>query len=318
MEPKANYALIGAFVIFAAIALMGFSLWIGQNQFRQSFDEYDIVFEGPVTLDDGASVRYIGIKVGEVRTVRIDRSDPSKVRARIRIDSETPIKTDSTANIDFAGITGVTFVQINAGSAGAPALERRAGEPVPVIATAKTQLSQLLASGQNILSQANITADQVQKLLSDDNIDSVTSTLANIEVITARLAADEGLFNNANDALTSITATSDRYRELADMLDELGADADAAIVQIGRDVSTITADANLALTGVTEASLETERTAELLSDALDGRLEGLITDVRLAAQDLRRLIARTDTFVRELEANPQSVVQGDALPYQED
>ena len=128
MEPRANYALIGAFVIFAAVALMGFTLWLGQNQFRQSFDEYDIVFEGPVTLEEGASVRYIGIKVGEVRWVRIDRSDPSKVRTRIRIDSETPVKVDSTANIDFAGITGITFVQINAGKATSPPLDDEADD----------------------------------------------------------------------------------------------------------------------------------------------------------------------------------------------
>lgn len=318
MEPKANYALIGAFVIFAAVALMGFTLWLGQNQFRESFDEYDIVFEGPVTLDSGASVRYIGINVGEVRWARIDRSDPSKVRARIRIASETPIKTDSTANIDFAGITGVTFIQINAGTAGAPPLERRAGEPVPVIPAAETQLAQILASGQNILSQANITADQVQKLLSDENIQSVTSTLASIDIIAARLAADEGLIDNANAALISVRDTSDRYRQLADTYEALGRDADAAILQIGQDVSAITADANVALLGVTEASLETEQTAELISEALDGRLDGLVADFRLTAQDLRRLIARTDAFVRELESNPQAVVQGDALPYEED
>ena len=83
-------------------------------------------------------MRYIGIKVGEVSTVRIDRADPSKVRARIRIDRETPIKEDSTASIQLAGITGVTFVQITAGT-GKP-LEARPGEPVPVIRAERTQL----------------------------------------------------------------------------------------------------------------------------------------------------------------------------------
>ena len=317
MEPKANYALIGAFVIFSAIALMGFILWLGQNQFRESFDEYDIVFEGPVTLDAGASVRYIGINVGEVRWARIDRTDPSKVRARIRIDSETPIKIDSTANIDFAGITGVTFVQINAGTATAPNLTRGAGEPVPVIPTAETQLAQILASGQNILAEANITADQVQKLLSDENIASFSSTLTSIETIATRLANDDGLIDNANAALVSIQRTSDRYAALVDNLEALSEDADAAILQISEDVSTITEDANVALIAVSDASLETEKAARQFADAVDGRLEGLVTDARLGVQDLRRLIARTDAFMRELEANPQSVVQGNALPYEE-
>ena len=115
METRANYAMIGAFVIVAALAALGFVLWLGQSQFNQDFDQYDAVFEGPVTLEEGAAVRYIGIKVGEVTSIGIDRNDASKVRARIRVDSETPVKTDSTAGIEFAGITGVTFIQINAG-----------------------------------------------------------------------------------------------------------------------------------------------------------------------------------------------------------
>ena len=112
METRANYALIGAFVMMAAAAVIGFALWLGSSQFNRDYSIYDVVFPGPVTLEEGASVRYIGIKVGEVETVRIDRRDASMVRARLRVDRSTPVKTDSTAIIDFAGITGVTFVQI--------------------------------------------------------------------------------------------------------------------------------------------------------------------------------------------------------------
>ena len=119
METRANYALIGAFVLMAAAAVVGFALWLGSSQFNRDYAQYDVVFPGPVTLEEGASVRYIGIKVGEVESVRIDRRDASLVRARLRVDRTTPVKADSTAIIDFAGITGVTFVQINAGSEGA-------------------------------------------------------------------------------------------------------------------------------------------------------------------------------------------------------
>ena len=85
METRANYAVIGAFVIVATLAVAAFVLWLGQSQFQRDYKAYDIVFEGPVSLEDGSAVRYIGIKVGEVSTVRIDRADPSKVRARILV-----------------------------------------------------------------------------------------------------------------------------------------------------------------------------------------------------------------------------------------
>ena len=115
METRANYALIGAFVLMAVAAVVGFALWLGSSQFNRDYAIYDVVFPGPVSLEEGSSVRYIGIKVGEVETVRIDRRDASMVRARLRGDRTTPVKSDSTAIIDFAGSTGVTFEQSNAG-----------------------------------------------------------------------------------------------------------------------------------------------------------------------------------------------------------
>jgi phospholipid/cholesterol/gamma-HCH transport system substrate-binding protein len=65
METRANYAVIGAFVIVATLAVAAFVLWLGQSQFQRDYKAYDIVFEGPVSLEDGSAVRYIGIKVGE-------------------------------------------------------------------------------------------------------------------------------------------------------------------------------------------------------------------------------------------------------------
>ena len=141
METRANYALIGAFVLMAAAAIVGFTLWLGSSQFNRDYAQYDVVFPGPVTLEEGASVRYIGIKVGEVESVRIDRRDASLVRARLRVDRSTPVKTDSTAIIDFAGITGVTFVQINAGSDDAGPLLPPAYEEIPVIQAGETPLA---------------------------------------------------------------------------------------------------------------------------------------------------------------------------------
>lgn len=316
MEPRANYALIGAFVIFAAAALMGFVLWLGTSQFRESFDEYDIVFDGPVTLDDGASVRYIGIKVGEVRWVRIDRSDPSKVRTRIRIDSETPIKTDSTANIDFAGITGVTFVQINAGTADAPALVRQPGQPVPVIPSARTNLEELLSSSRSILGQANETADQFNKLLSDENVESFSRTLANLETISQRLADDEDLIDNANAALVSLQEAGDRFNSVGRSLEAVGEEADRRIAQLGEAISSLTGEATLALQSFTGASDEAERAATRIADTVEADGGAALVDARLAAQDFRRLMARMDDFVRQLEQNPQSLVAGDVQPYE--
>lgn len=317
MEPRANYALIGAVVILASVALVGFILWLGQSQFRESFDEYDVVFEGPVTLDDGASVRYIGIKVGEVRWVRIDRADPSRVRARIRIDSETPVKTDSTATIDFAGITGVTYVQINAGSPRADELTREPGQPVPVITAERTQLSELISSGGEILSDAGKTTRQINKLLSDENIATVERTLANIEEVSERLVEEDGLADRADRALRVAGEAGESFDTASRELGALARSADTRLGALAGDLEELTLSAGESLDRLDETLDAGNRSAESVTRLLDGPGTRAIEDIRIAAQDLRRLMARAEALVREVEQNPQSVVIGDALPYEE-
>ena len=281
METRANYALIGAFVLIAAFAVAGFVMWLGQAQFRQDFKAYDIVFEGPVSLEEGSAVRYIGIKVGEVSTVRIDRADTSKVRARIRIDRETPVRKDSTASIQLAGITGTTFIQITAGT-GDP-LEARAGEPVPVIKAERTQLDELFSGGTEVLGNAaqdNGLADKASATLDD-----VSNATRKFEGASASF---ETLSNNTNT----------RVAELADQLD-----------LVVSDVRSITKTAN-------ETIEQSNRAVSAAADAIEGPATSAIEDARLASQDLRVLINRLDRVAREIERNPQSFVAGDPIPYE--
>ncbi|MEH6693927.1 MAG: MlaD family protein [Hyphomonas sp.] len=314
METRANYALIGAFVLIAAFAIAGFVMWLGQSQFRQDFKAYDIVFEGPVSLEEGASVRYIGIKVGEVSTVRIDRADPSKVRARIRIDRETPIRTDSTASIQLAGITGVTFVQITAGSG--QALEARAGEPVPVIRAERTQLDQLFAGGAQVLGNANRSIEKINLVLTDENVASFTATLRNIELITGQMASKDGLIAHASTTLADVSAASSRFEAAAASIEKFGNTADTRIADFSDQMNLLVGDVRDVTRSANETIAQTNRAVTAAADAIEGPATSAIEDARLASQDLRVLINRLDRLAREIERNPQSFVAGDPIPYE--
>ncbi|MEO1100923.1 MAG: MlaD family protein [Pseudomonadota bacterium] len=318
METRANYALIGAFVILVSIAALGFTLWLGQSQFQREFDEYDIVFEGPVTLEAGAAVRYIGIKVGEVESVRIDRSDASKVRARVSIDAETPVKTDSTAVIDFAGITGVTFVQINAGAPGAPFLEREAGEPVPVIPADRTQLSELVSGGREVVRSAEDALQRIDTVLSDENIESLSNTLRNLEIISAKLAEDDGAIDGAAETLASINRATASFENAANALGEFGEEADQRIAEFGDQFSGLVEDVSRILESSEKVIGESARAAAAAADAVEGPARSALEDASLVSQDLRRLINRLDRIARDVEQNPQSFVVGDPIPYEKE
>ena len=240
METKANYVLIGAFVLLAAGALALFTLWIAGNPLNRAYSDYDVIFEGPVNgLTEGGEVRFNGIKVGEVQTLRLDREDPNKVVAHIRVDAQTPVRTDSVAQLNFMGITGVTFIQILAGDPKKPLLTPVNGV-TPQIFTSRTLVDELFQGGQDLLGVSGDTIKKINLMLSDENLQHFSSTLASVDKAAAQIAADDGLVKAATKALVTINTAAASLEAAAKAVDQ-------AANSIGGDVSTLTVSADAVL-----------------------------------------------------------------------
>lgn len=316
METKANFALIGAFVMLSAIALMGFALFMANSEFRRDFADYDILFEGPVALEEGSNVRYIGIKVGEVQSVRISRADPSKARVRIRVDTSTPVKTDSKATIELAGITGVTFVQISAGSENAQPLKRRPGETVPIIEVGQTQFAELLGGGQETLARVNASLLRLNEVLTDENIENFGSTLANIDALTGQLADGDGVLLDVTKALASIERAGNQFSSASQSFGDFGSDAGARLDSIGQDVSGLVNELRTTIDQSNRVLVASERAVTAAADAINGPASTALEDTRLVARDLQILINRLDSIAKRVEESPERFVVGDPLPYE--
>lgn len=317
METRANFALIGAFVLTAVVAVLAFVLWLGSSQFNRDYAFYDIVFLGPVSLEEGASVRYIGIKVGEVESVRIDSVDTSKVRARIRVNKETPIKTDSTAIIDFAGITGVTFVQINAGSIDAPPLTVLPYQEVPIIQAGAAPLAELFTSGTEIVGRAGQTLNQASALLTDENIEAFGDTLQSVSSITQTLAEqDSALLSGAVETLETLDLAGDRLAKASEQATILAANMNGELGTVSEELTALVAELKLATSQASDTLSESREAIAAARALVEGPTSQTMTQTGLAAQELRTLIARLDRVVRDLEQNPERLVVGNPHPYE--
>lgn len=185
METRAHHVIIGAFAIGVFVLALGFVLWLSKSSIDREFEYYDIVFNEAVTgLSKGGLVQYNGIKVGEVTQLSLDKDDPRKVIARVRLDSHTPIKQDTRAKLGLLGVTGVAFIQLSGGSPDSPPLRPTAGNPVPVIPSEESALSKLLASGSDIVTSVNDILIRATDMLSEENVERVSQTLAHLEAIT--------------------------------------------------------------------------------------------------------------------------------------
>lgn len=318
METRANYALIGAFVLFSLAAILGFTLWLGVSQLTRDYAEYDIVFQGPVSLEEGASVRYIGIKVGEVESVRIDRRDASKARARIRIDRTTPVKDDSTASIEIAGITGLTFVQINAGSEAAGPLRVQPGQTVPVIQSVPNPLAELFASGAEIAGRAGLLLDQSGALLSDENISAFSRLLQNTDALVATLAAeDETLIADVRRVLANLEQAGLDVSLAANATYQTAVTTETEMTKLSAEMNLVLAELKLATQSANLGFVEGQAALVSARELIDGPTQLTLNETRAAAQDLRALVARLDRIARDLETNPQGFVVGTPRPYEE-
>ena len=98
MEREANYTAVGAFVILVTTLIGLFVYWYSDGRDRRNYEPFEIYFDGTVSgLSQGGPIRYLGVDVGRVRTIRIDKRDAARVQVIADIDSSTPISDTTTA-----------------------------------------------------------------------------------------------------------------------------------------------------------------------------------------------------------------------------
>jgi phospholipid/cholesterol/gamma-HCH transport system substrate-binding protein len=206
METRAHHVIIGAFAIGVFLLALGFVLWLSKSSIDREFEVYDIVFNEAVTgLSKGGLVQYNGIKVGEVTQLSLAQDDPRKVIARIRVDANTPVKEDTRAKLGLMGVTGVAFIQLSGGSPESPALRPTRQNPVPIIQSEESALSKLLASGSDIVTSVNDILLRATDILSTENVDRVSQTLAHLEAITGTVDAQRDELGAALHQLADAT-----------------------------------------------------------------------------------------------------------------
>src|SRR5229473_374759 len=209
METRANYVLVGAFVIVVLLGAFVSVLWLVGGQFQREGATYDIYFRGSVSgLNEGAVVRYKGVAIGRVLSIRLDPENVERIRVRIEIDSLTPIKEDAVAELEAQVISGLALVQITGGSNASPILETREDKRYPIIASKQSRLEEVVISAPELLKQASLVASRLSLVLSDKNLASIEQTLDHIKTFTGTIAGSgdriEKIMADAEAAMSEV------------------------------------------------------------------------------------------------------------------
>ncbi len=305
METRASHVLIGAFALTIFVGSFLFVLWIGKLSLTREWDFYDIVFKEAVTgLSVGGAVQYNGIQVGEVRKLSLAPDDPRQVIAHVRVNSETPVKTDTKAKLALTGLTGVAVIQLSGGSPQSPPLVAKKDDPTPRIIADESALQKLLASSEGIVTNVNDVLFRTTQLLSDENVSRVSRTLEHIDQVASAVAEER---EDLRAMIVQMSAASLQLKTTLVKLDK------------------VTTSTNDLVSSQAKATLESTRaslaSAQRLADSAYAMLEqnrGAVSSfsqnglaqVGPAVSELRETLRALRVITDRLQENPASYLLG--------
>jgi len=292
MEREANYTAVGAFVLLVASMAALFVYWYAGSADSRDYKRYEIYFQGSVSgLNRGSTVRYLGVEVGRVVAIRIDKRASDRVQVIADIDAGTPISDDTLASLSLQGVTGLLYIDLLAHADTKRRMDPVPSEQYPVIDSVQSSFDLFLASLPDLVGRAS-------RVLSDENITSFTRTMTNLEKTSASLPAT---MKDAAEVVAQLKAALSDLRAAAvgarSFVDTAGPDLTVASERL-RKISE-----SLASTSANLDQLLSEHRQDVglfLRDSLPG-MERLLRDSRQAAQEFRELS-------RSLKADPSQLL----------
>jgi phospholipid/cholesterol/gamma-HCH transport system substrate-binding protein len=300
VERDARYAAVAVFALVAVAAAFAFVWWYTGQGDRRSYEPYEIYFDGSVSgLSHGSPVRYLGVDVGRVRNLSVDRRDPGRVKVTVEVDSRAPLSGATRARLGLLGLTGLLYIDLQLDPQAVAARPLAQGEHHPVIQSRKGDIEAFLERLPDLVGRAGAVMARVEQLLADENLRAVSESLRNVSKASAGLPA---LAENATVLAAELRTTS--------------AEATALVRKLNAVVAGSQPDLAVTLASVKVASEKLASTAESLERIVAGNeaalgglagpgaaeLQQLVIDVRDASAEVRALAV-------ELRQNPSSLVR---------
>lgn len=299
MENKAHALAAGLFLLLIGLALAASVAWFQGD--RTARVRYTVVARSGVPgLNLKAPVKLRGVEVGWVDSIAFDPEDPRQILVGIVVDAAAPVAATTHAQLGLQGVTGLSFVSLEEADAKAP-LQR--AQPGTRLALKPTLLDRLAESGPLLLAGFAETAERLNKLLSDDNRDQLSRTLARLD-------------QTAAETSRLMAALQPAARELPGLLKNADGTAQQATAAL-REIQTLAADGRAlaqdlraraaVLDRLDAAAQQVQATSRNLELALVGdtpqRTRPVLADVSAASRSIERA-------AHELGDQPQSLLFG--------
>lgn len=291
---------IGLFVVTVLVVSFFLINYLrGEDIFNKEIElvsRYDEV-EGLVA---SAPVYIKGYKAGKVSEV-VYEPDTDDFKVVCSVKKEFRIPADSKMTIYSVDIMGGKGVRIDLGNASE--LVTDGAYLVPSFAAGlmdglEDSLGPLLAKAGNTLDSLNITVANVNRMLSDDNIDAVSRTISHLERTMAEVKGVAAAVNGKSEELDSFM---DNLASLSEKLGGIADAADSALVKADDIISAVSPDDIAGVVSSFKSLLEN------MNDP-DGTIGILFVDNSMY-DSIDSLLNDIDSLIRKIEENPKKYIR---------
>lgn len=297
MENKSHALAAGLFTLLLGASLVAVALWFSRDDV-----EYVPFLVSTTTSVAGlkveAPVRYRGVEVGKVQSIRIDPGVKGHIHIRLGVTQGTPVTRSTFARLGYQGVTGLAYVALDDTDNGKGDSRELLKSDARNIAEIPLRRS-IMDTGEDLIAAFGEIATRVNTLLDEDNQKAVRRALSGLELATLKTAA----------LADKSVALADKLAPGVAGVPALVGDARGAIgnanVLIG-NLNGLTAkleDRVEALNRVAKSVEEVGSTARAVNDETLPRLNALVEDLHKETRALDRLL-------NALGEHPQSIVFG--------
>ncbi len=291
MENRAHALIAGLFVLLLGLGILLAVWWFGGK--HEPTRELVLITRNSVTgLNPQAQVRYRGIRVGKVLDIGLDPQDTRNILVRISVAASLPLTTGVTAQLNYQGVTGLAYVQLEDSGKSIESLPDLGAPPRVEL---KPSLFETLGERASVvMGQAGDIAANLKRLTEENG--HLNHALENLAVASDSFRDLPQVMAGVRQVLSaenlkrvnSILATLDRTAgEAAPLAAELRALV-ASLTMLSRRIDQVVVETGGELSGTTLP-----------------RVDALVRDLDGNSRQLTRLLDK-------IEAAPQSLLFGSA------
>jgi phospholipid/cholesterol/gamma-HCH transport system substrate-binding protein len=309
MNAKGQQALVGLFVIVAAVVLIG-TVFMISGAFGRSVKTFHSYFTFAGGLEPGATVRYSGgMKAGRVEKLRIDPQDPARIEVTFSVQSEVPVKTDSRTKIMSLSPLGENHLEIVPGSPKAALAQDGsllASEEYLDFNSLTKRINDIAPDAQQLLHTLNdratelkVTVDRVNDLLSAQNRANLAATLATTRgMLEEDRPQIKSTLKNLNTVTEKLQPLLDDFKKTTQEANKTLDHIDSLIGENRADVHAAVLELRKTLVNTTSLTANLDQTLNVNSENIDQLLDNL----RQISENLRE-------FSATIKARPYSLIR---------